>query len=128
MTPDDGYVLLALFLVPLGSALLLIAIPSRERSAIIGLTAVSSLAMFAMSVYVFARYDFHSTAQFQGVQAWDWIENAGLLGPSAIQLKVGVDGIAAAMVLLTGIVTVRFNGVPNPETSLIVVPLPSVNG
>jgi NADH-quinone oxidoreductase subunit M len=38
------------------------------------------------------------------VRAWDWIENAGLLGEHGIQLKVGVDGIAAAMVLLTGIV------------------------
>jgi NADH-quinone oxidoreductase subunit M len=104
MTPDDGYVLLALFLVPLATALLLMVIPSRERGAIVGLTGLSSLVMFALSLYVFVRYDFQSTSQFQGVRAWDWIENAGLLGPSAIQLKVGVDGIAAVMVLLTGIV------------------------
>ena len=104
MTPDDGYVLLALFLVPLGSALLLMVIPSRERGAIVGLTAAASLLMFALSVYVFVSYDYTTGAQFQGVLAWPWIENVGLLGENGIQLKVGVDGIAAAMVLLTGIV------------------------
>ena len=31
------------------------------------------------------------------------MENVGILGEKGIQLKVGVDGIAAAMVLLTGI-------------------------
>ncbi|HJM75046.1 MAG TPA: NADH-quinone oxidoreductase subunit M [Dehalococcoidia bacterium] len=112
MTPDDGYVLLALFLVPLASALLLMVVPSRERGAIISLTGVSSLVMFALSLYVFVRYDFEATSQFQGVRAWDWIENAGLLGPNAIQLKVGVDGIAAVMVLLTGTVILAGTWVP----------------
>ena len=104
MTDADGYVLLALFLLPLGVALLLIATPSRERSAVIGITGFSSLSLFVMSVYVFARYSFDGSEQFQGVQAWDWIENVGLLGEHGIQLKVGLDGIGAAMVLLTGIV------------------------
>ncbi|MDP6606077.1 MAG: NADH-quinone oxidoreductase subunit M [Dehalococcoidia bacterium] len=104
MTPDDGYVLLALFLVPLLSGVVLMLIPSRERSVIAAFTAVSSLAMFGLSTYVFVAYDYTSAEQFQGVRAWDWIENAGLLGEHGIQLKVGVDGIAAAMVLLTGIV------------------------
>ena len=104
MTDADGYVLLALFLLPLGVALLLIATPSRERRAVIGITGFASLALFVMSVYVFARYSFDGDEQFQGVQAWDWIENVGLLGEHGIQLKVGLDGIGAAMVLLTGIV------------------------
>ena len=104
MTENEGYVLLALFLVPLAGAVLLMLTPSRERSAIIGLTATASLAMFVMSVYVFVRYSLDSSAQFQGVLAWDWVENAGMLGEHGIQLKVGVDGIGAAMVLLTGIV------------------------
>jgi len=103
MTESDGYVLLALFLVPLGSVLLLMATPSKERAAIIGITGLSSLAMFAMSVYIFATYDFNGP-QFQGVLAWDWIQNVGLLGEDGIQLKVGLDGMAAAMVLLTGVI------------------------
>ncbi len=104
MTDADGYVLLALFLLPLGVAALLIAMPSRQRNAVIGITGASSLALFVMSVYVFARYSFNGAEQFQGVQAWDWMENVGLLGEHGIQLKVGLDGIGAAMVLLTGIV------------------------
>ena len=104
MTESDGYVLVALFLVPVGSALLLMFTPSRERRTIIGITALASLTMFVLSVYVFARYSFDSGEQFQGVLAWDWIENAGLLGEHGIQLKVGIDGISAVMVLLTGIV------------------------
>ncbi len=104
MTETEGYILLALIVVPLAGAVLLMLTPSRERAAIIALTATASLAMFVMSVYVFVRYSLDSGEQFQGVLAWDWVENAGLLGEHGIQLKVGVDGIAAAMVLLTGIV------------------------
>ncbi|MEX2031655.1 MAG: hypothetical protein WEA81_02200, partial [Dehalococcoidia bacterium] len=106
MTESDGYVLLALFLVPLGTAVLLMAVPSRERSLIIGLTALSSLAMLVMSVYVFSRYAFEEGTQFQGVLAFTWMENIGILGEKGMQLKVGVDGITASLVLLTGIVIV----------------------
>ena len=77
MSDSDGYVLLALFLVPLGSCLLLMATPSKERAAIIGITGLASLAMFAMSVYLFTVYDFNGP-QFQGVLAFDWMENVGL--------------------------------------------------
>jgi hypothetical protein len=103
MTESDGYVLLALFLVPLGTSALLMLVPSRERSIVIGLTAISSLAMFVMALYVFLSYSFNGD-QFQGVLAFTWMENVGLLGQDGIQIKVGVDGIAASLVLLTGIV------------------------
>jgi NADH-quinone oxidoreductase subunit M len=105
LTADDGYVLLTLFLLPMGTSVLLMFTPAKERGVIIGMTALSSLLMFALSVYVFAQYDYQSASQFQGVRAWDWITNAGMLGEDGIQLKVGVDGIGAAMVLLTGIIT-----------------------
>lgn len=103
MTESDAPALLAVFLIPLGTALLLMLIPSKERTLIIALTAVSSFAMFVISVAVFLQYDFEG-AQFQGVRAWTYMENIGILGEDGIQLKVGVDGIAASMVLLTGIV------------------------
>ena len=70
MTENDGFVLLALFLLPMGSALLLMATPSRERSAIVGITGAASLAMFVLSVYVFLSYDYSAPEQFQGVRAW----------------------------------------------------------
>ena len=105
MNENDAYALLAVFLIPLGSAVLLMLVPSRERSLIIALTAASSLAMFAVSLYVFLGFDFNGE-QFQGVKAWNYMNDVGLLGEEGIQLKVGVDGIAVAMVLLTGIVIV----------------------
>ena len=104
MSENDGFVLLALFLVPLGSMLVLAMIPSRERGTIIGFTGAASLLMFGLAVYAFASYSFTSPEQFQAVKAWPWVENAGLLGDHGIQLKVGLDGIGATMVLLTGIV------------------------
>ena len=106
MSEAAGYVLMALFLVPLGTSVLLMAVPSRERALIIGITGVSSLAMFAMSLWVFAGYSFNDGTQFEGVLAFPWIENVGLLGPDGIQLKVGIDGITASLILLTGIVVV----------------------
>lgn len=105
MVENDAYALLAVFLIPLGTAVLLMLVPSRERSLIIAITAASSLAMFAVSLYVFLAYDFGGE-QFQGVKAWSYMSDVGLLGEEGIQLKVGTDGIAAAMVLLTGIVIV----------------------
>ena len=104
MTESDGYVLVALFVIPLATGVLLMLTPSKERSAIIGITGLASLAMFVLSVYVFVQYEY-TGEQFQGVQAWTWMENLGFLGDKGIQLKVGIDGIAAPMVLLTGIVT-----------------------
>ncbi|MCA9856378.1 MAG: NADH-quinone oxidoreductase subunit M, partial [Dehalococcoidia bacterium] len=106
MTESDGYVLLALFLVPLGTSVLLMAVPSRERAIVMGLTGLSSIAMMVMALYVFVSYSFNDGSQFEGVLAFDWMENVGFLGEHGIQLKVGIDGITASLVLLTGIVIV----------------------
>ena len=103
MGENEGYLLLSLFLIPLGTAVLLMLIPSSERSVIVALTGVVSLVLFVLSVYVFLSFDYGGP-RFQAVQAWTWMENVGVLGDDGIQLKVGLDGIAAPMVLLTGIV------------------------
>ena len=94
MTTNEGYLLLALPLIPLGSAILLMLVPSGERNAIKAITGLASLAMFIISVYVFVVFDYRGE-QFQGVVSWPWIENVAFLGPDGIQLKVGIDGIAA---------------------------------
>ena len=105
MTESDGYILLALILVPLGTSVLLMLVPSRERRVVIGLTGASSLVMFVMALYVFSRYSFGGD-QFQGVLAFTWMQHVGLLGDKGIQLKVGVDGMSASLVLLCGVVVV----------------------
>lgn len=103
MTENEGYLLLVLPLIPLVSAIALMMIPAKERTAIMLLTAIASFAMFVISVYVFFAFDYKGE-QFQGVVSWPWIENVAFLGGNGIQLKVGIDGIAAPMILLTGIV------------------------
>ena len=104
MTENDGFILISLFCLPLLSAILLMLIPSKERSLVIGLTGIASSLMFILSIYIFLNYDFNSTAQYQGVFSLSWISDIGFIAKDGIQLKVGIDGIAASMILLTGIV------------------------
>ena len=91
-------------MLPLAAAVLLMLTPSRERGGIMAITGIASFSMFVLSTYVFLRYDFGSMEQFQGVLSWPWLHNVGFLGDDGIQIKVGIDGIAASMVLLTGII------------------------
>ena len=49
MTEPDALALVAVFLIPLGTALLLMVVPSTERSLLIGITALSGFAMFVLS-------------------------------------------------------------------------------
>jgi NADH-quinone oxidoreductase subunit M len=104
LTGNDGIILITLFCLPLLSAILLMLIPSKERSLIIGLTGIASSLMFIISIYIFLSYDFNSTAQYQGVFSLSWVSDIGFIAKDGIQLKVGIDGIAASMILLTGIV------------------------
>ena len=50
MTENDGYFLIALIVLPLLSAVILMIIPSKERALVVGLTAISSLVMFFVSI------------------------------------------------------------------------------
>ena len=105
MTASDGYALIALCLLPLAVAVSLLLVPTRQRSSVIAITGIASLAMLALSLYAFFRYSFNGE-QFQGVLAWTWMQHVGLLGEKGIQFKVGVDGIGVSLVLLTGVVIV----------------------
>ena len=105
-----SYVLLPLILVPLATALVLVAVPSRYVNVVRYIALAAGLAVFGLSLYVFFAYQFgggHSVLQFEG--RWPWLENVGFLGKNGITLHLAVDGISAPMVLLNGIVT--FTGV-----------------
>ncbi len=105
---QSGYWLLAVWLVPLLTALVMVFIPSRFAGVIRGLAGVSGVVMFALSLYIFIGYQVgEGNIQFE--KSWVWMENAGILGPGGISLHMGVDGIAAPMVLLTGIVIMAGN-------------------
>lgn len=103
MLLDEGYVLLATIAVPLGAALMLMLIPSRYATVIRSLSLLASAAMFALSVYIFVAYDYEAGGLQMDLR-WEWLENIAFFGKDGITLYLAVDGIAAPMVLLTGIV------------------------
>lgn len=99
----SGYWPLAVWLLPLAAALVLVFVPSRFSNVVRGIAGVASVAMFLISLYIFIAYQ-GSVGGIQFEKSWTWMENASVLGRNGIALHVGVDGIAAPMVLLTGIV------------------------
>jgi NADH-quinone oxidoreductase subunit M len=99
----SGYLLLALIVVPLGTAALLLCIPTRWVTLVRGIVLLSALALFVISIWVFVAYR-ASKGGIQGDLRWDWISNTGFLGNNGITLHLGVDGIASILILLNGIV------------------------
>ena len=96
------------FVIPLVTAFLFVLIPSRYDQVIRALAAISGFAMFVVALYIFLGYSV-SEGGIQFERSWTWMENAGVLGENGIALHMGVDGIAAPMVLLTGIVIMAGN-------------------
>jgi NADH-quinone oxidoreductase subunit M len=61
--------------------------------------------MFVLSLYVFIAYETDGDQQFSFLLQYDWIENVGILGEDGITFSLGIDGVAAIMILLNGVVT-----------------------
>src|SRR4051812_42281497 len=99
----SSYAFLALIVVPLAASLILLAVPSRMPNVVRTVAVLAALAMFGLSVYVFVAYKI-SDGGIQGDMRWDWLSNVAFLGNNGITLHLGLDGIAAPMVLLNGIV------------------------
>ena len=102
---EQGHALLALILIPLITAAVMVLIPSEKKEWIRILAVASSLALFIISLYVFIAYKASDTPQFLFDLRYTWLENVGILGPKGITLHLGIDGIAAVMILLNGVVT-----------------------
>ena len=100
---DAGEALLLLLLIPAGAALLMIFVPSRHANMIRWIALVTTIATLVDSIWVFAVYDF-TQGGFQFNLQYPWIENIAFLGENGVSLHLGVDGIAAPMVLLNGLV------------------------
>src|SRR5712692_1896895 len=79
------------------------AVPSRADGAVRVISVASGLIMLALSIYIFVAFQTGSDP-YQMDLRWTWIENVSFLKANAISLHLAVDGIAAPMVLLTGIV------------------------
>ena len=101
---EQGHALLALIAIPLLTAAALVVVPSDRKDWVRILAVLSGAAMFVISVYVFADYKASGEEQFSFLLRYDWLENVGILGEDGITLHLGVDGIAATMVLLNGVV------------------------
>ena len=102
---ETGHALLALIVIPLATAALLLVVPGERKDLVRYLSVAAAAVLFAISLYVFIDYQGNGDEQFQFVLQYDWLENVGILGENGITLYLGVDGIAATMLLLNGIVT-----------------------
>ncbi len=91
----DGILTLAL-LAPLAGAALLLAVPKGARRLLQSISLASAAIAFAAAVTAFVRYD-RSAGGYQFVQKFDWIPQLG------ISYHVGVDGIAAVLLVLAGV-------------------------
>ncbi len=100
----SGYWLLAMLFLPLIVAAVLVAVPDDRKDVVRWISATTGGALFLMSFYVFFAYEVDHGGGYQFFIRYDWLENVAFLGPHGISLALGLDGIAAPMVLLTGIV------------------------
>ena len=100
---DAGEVLLTLLLVPGGAMLLTLFTPSRHANVIRWISLAATTATLVISIYVFAVYDY-GQGGYQFDLQYGWIENIAFLGENGISLHLAVDGIAAPLVLLNGLV------------------------
>ena len=106
----DSYALFLLVVIPMAGAVVVMFIPGALSQPIRWVSAAFALTAMLLSFYVFWAYD-HAAGGFQFQRTWDWLAmpGAGPLSDKAITLTLGIDGIAAPMILLTGIVL--FTGV-----------------
>ena len=110
MATFDSYVLSVIVALPLVGAGLLVFTSSVRTLLIRWIATLVAFAALTLSLYTFGLYD-HESGGFQFVRTWQWLELAGPwpLGDIGITFALGVDGISALMVMLTGIV--MFTGV-----------------
>jgi NADH-quinone oxidoreductase subunit M len=102
---DQGYLLLALIAIPLFAAAVLVLIPGNRKDIVRMFSVAVGAVLFAISLYVFFDYQPNDSEQFTFLLRYDWLENVGILGENGITLHLGIDGIAATMLLLNGVVT-----------------------
>jgi NADH-quinone oxidoreductase subunit M len=110
MSNFDSYALFLLVVIPMAGAVVIMLIPGAQSRQIRWVSVAFALVTMLLSFYVFWAYD-HDLGGFQFQRTWDWLAmpGTGPLSDKAITLSLGIDGIAAPMILLTGIV--MFTGV-----------------
>jgi NADH-quinone oxidoreductase subunit M len=90
-------------MMPIVTGLLLLLFPSERKEAIRWVALISSTIVLVLCLWVYFSFDQGGVDRYQFVEQYTWIERLG------ISFHVGVDGMSAPLVLLTGIV--MFTGV-----------------
>ncbi len=98
----DFPILSVIVLLPIISSAILFALPPKNHKLIYRFALAIAFICFALSVVVYLGFDIDGD-RFQFIEQYDWLPKLG------ISYHVGVDGLAAPLVLLTGIVI--FTGV-----------------
>ena len=97
-------VLTILVALPLAAAVLLVLWPNARDIQMKWMSLVVASGTAALSLYVLLEYDHefvkHGVERYQMVQQWDWLPALG------VSFYLGVDGIAAVLVFMSGIVYV----------------------
>ena len=106
----DQHILFAMIALPMIGAAVIMAIPGGRDDAVRRVATAFGLVVMLLSFYVFARYYFDGDGErFDSTWRWLSIPGPWKFGDIGISLTLGVDGVAAPMLLLTGIV--MFTGV-----------------
>ena len=101
----SGYWLLATVALPLIAAAVLVVVPDDRKDVVRWLSAATGAVLFALSVYIFFAYEVDHGGGVPVLHSLRLArERRHSCGPHGISLAFGIDGIAAPMVLLTGIV------------------------
>ncbi len=93
----DSRLLNLVIALPLLFAGLIALWPKRESGQIRSLTLIGMLASLATTIAAFAKFDLHSRQEFQLEYRTAWLSDFG------VSYHVGIDGLSACLVLLTGI-------------------------
>jgi NADH-quinone oxidoreductase subunit M len=97
----DDFKSIALFLtilLPAGAGGLLAFFPRSQTTAVKVFSAAVGLSTLVLTIVIFALYDY-TAGGYQFNNSYRWLEE-----PLNIDFSLGIDGISAPMVLLTGIV------------------------
>ncbi len=86
----------AITLLPLGVALVLLAIPREEESLHRGIGLATTLLVFVLSLFLLPGLE---PTQWNSVVDWAWVPSLG------IHFKLAVDGISVFLVILTAFLT-----------------------
>ncbi len=98
-------VLSVIVFTPLVAAVLILLIPADRKNEVRTTALVAAVFALALSVWVYAQYAINAYTGYQFIEKMTWLS----VGNLHIDYHVGVDGMSAPLVLLTGIV--MFTGV-----------------